>query len=61
MPSRTGISLLHAIPQDENLVKQNNDTRAADKQKLKKAKGLMNEAKAMAKDKSEASTKIVKR
>ena len=35
---------LTAIPQDETLVKQNNKTRAADNQKLKKAKGLMNEA-----------------
>ena len=50
---------LAAIPQDDNLVKQNNKAKAIDGEKLKKAEGLMNEAKAMAKDQSEASRKIV--
>ncbi|KAJ7375556.1 hypothetical protein OS493_040430 [Desmophyllum pertusum] len=50
---------LSAIPQDEKLVKQNEATKGVDEEKLKKAKELMNEANAMAKDQSEAAKKTV--
>lgn len=41
------INQLAVIPQDENAVKQSNEAKAADKEKLKRAKGLMTEAKEM--------------
>ena len=52
-------SQLAVIPQDEKLVQQNKETKVVDEEKLKKAKELMNEAKAMATDQSETSRKIV--
>ena len=50
-----GKAQLAAIPQDEKLIQEN----AVDKEKLKKAKKLMNEAKERASDRSESSKKAV--
>ena len=50
---------LAAIPQDENIVQQEKETKTVDEEKLKKAKELMNEAKQMATDQSEKSKKVV--
>ena len=50
---------LAAIPQDEKLIQENENAKAVDKEKLKKAKNLMNEAKERASDRSESSKKAV--
>ena len=50
---------LAAIPQDEKLIQENENAKAVDKEKLKKAKKLMNEAKERASDRSESSKKAV--
>ena len=50
---------LAAVPQDEKLIQENKNTTAVDEEKLKKAKELMNDAKAMAKDRSESSKQAV--
>ena len=50
---------LAAVPQDEKLIQENKNTKAVDGEKLKKAKELMNNAKAMANDRSESSKQAV--
>ena len=50
---------LAAIPQDEKLIQENENTKAVDKEKLKKAKKLMNEATERARDRSGSSKKAV--
>ena len=50
---------LSNIPQDENLVEKSKATKAVDEENLKKAKELMNEAKAMASNQSEEAKKTV--
>ena len=50
---------LAAVPQDEKLIQENKNTKAVDEEKLKKAKELMNNAKAMANDRSESSKQAV--
>ena len=50
---------LAAIQQNEKLIQENENTKAVDEEKLKKAKELMSEAKAMASDSSESSRKAV--
>ena len=50
---------LAAIPKDEKLIQENENAKAVDKEKLKKAKTLMNEAKERASDRSESSKKAV--
>ena len=50
---------LAAIPQDEKLIQENENAKAVDKEKLKKAKKLMNEATERARDRSESSKKAV--
>jgi len=50
---------LVTIPQDETLLRKNKDTKAADEKRLEQAKSLMNEAKKMATDGSEAAKKSV--
>ena len=50
---------LVTIPQDETLLRRDKDTKAADEKRLEQAKSLMNEAKNMATDGSEAAKKSV--
>ena len=50
---------LAAVPQDEKLIQENKNAKAVDEEKLKKAKELMNNAKAMANDRSESSKQAV--
>ena len=50
---------LAAIPQDEKLIQENENAKAEDEEKLKKAKKLMNEAKERASDRSESSKEAV--
>ena len=50
---------LAAIPQDEKVIQENENAKAVDKEKLKKAKKLMNEATERASDRSESSKKAV--
>ena len=50
---------LAAIPQEEKLIQENENAKAVDKEKLKKAKKLMNEATERARDRSESSKKAV--
>ena len=50
---------LAAIPQDEKLIRENENAKAVDKEKLKKAKKLLNEATERARDRSESSKKAV--
>lgn len=50
---------LSTIPQNEKIVQENKATKAADEEKLKKAKELMNEAKEMATNQSEEAKKAV--
>ena len=50
---------LAAVPQDEKLIQENKNTKAVDEEKLKKAKELMNDAKAMAKKGLDSSKEAV--
>ena len=50
---------LAAVPQDEKLIQENKNAKAVDEEMLKKAKELMNNAKAMANDRSESSKQAV--
>ncbi|XP_073254720.1 interferon-induced very large GTPase 1-like [Porites lutea] len=52
-------NLLAAIPNDDKLIQQTMETKAADLKTLKNAKELLNEAKAIAKDQSESSKKTL--
>lgn len=52
-------NLLAAIPNDDELIQQAMETKAADLKTLKKAKELMDEAKAIAKDQSESAKKTL--
>ena len=54
-------SQLADIPQDQRLVKEDKDSKALDEEKLTKARELMTEAKAMAKDQSEQAKRTVKK
>ena len=51
---------LAVIPQDENVLQQSNEAKAADKEQLTKAKGLVTEAKEMLRAQSEESMEIVR-
>ena len=53
-------SQLANIPQHKRVIQEEKDSKALDKQKLKKAKTLMNEAKVMAKDQSDKAKTTVK-
>ena len=52
-------NLLATIPNDDKLIQQAMETKAAELKTLKKAKELLNEAKAIAKDQSESSKKTL--
>ena len=52
-------NLLAAIPNDDKLIQQTMETKAADLKTLKNARELLNEAKAIAKDQSESSKKTL--
>ena len=52
-------NLLAAIPNDDQLIQQAMETKAADLKTLKKVKELLNEAKAIAKDQSESAKKTL--
>ena len=53
-------SQLAHIPQDKRVIQEEKDSKALDKEKLEKAKKLMNEAKVMAKDQSDKAKTTVK-
>ena len=53
-------NLLAAIPNDDQLIQQAMETKAADLKTLKKVKELLNEAKTIAKDQSESAKKTLK-
>ncbi|XP_015780691.1 PREDICTED: interferon-induced very large GTPase 1-like [Acropora digitifera] len=53
-------SQLADIPQDKRFIQEEKDSKASDKEKLEKAKKLINEAKVMAKDQSEVAKTTVK-
>ena len=54
-------SQLADTPQDQRLVKEDKDSKALDQEKLTRARELMTEAKAMAKDQSEQAKRTVKK